>query len=91
MENYDDCAYCYNPIEENKSTDDELLLTTEQYIQLLELLSLYQRKLEQDQRYYRSRCYVEGGDTKDNFALLIMVADHIRVIEQIRQCICYEF
>ena len=91
MENYDDCAYCYDPIEENKHTDYEFLLTTEQYIQLLELLSLYQRKLEQEQRHYRSLCYVEGGDTKDNFALLIMVQHYIEAIEQIRQCICYEF
>lgn len=72
-------------------TDDDFLLTTEQYIQLLELLSLYQQQLEEEERYYRSKSYVEGGDTKDNFALLIMVQHHIESIEQIRQCICYEF
>ena len=57
---------------------------TEEIIQLMELLTVYIDECKAEQKSY-GEC-----ETKSELATQVMISDHIRVSEQIKEVLCFK-
>ena len=60
-------------------------MSREEIVQLLNLLNLYEKECEAEQKTYME-C-----ESKQELATQIMIAEHIKVVKEIKEVLCFKF